>query len=231
MAGLNVGMSNMGSFRGMPETKIPKPTQPEQSQRMSRGNFRNNQERGRGKINSAPSMGGGINVGRTSNMGILPSAMDPYRTYGSVSGGRMTPPADPYGQNQPIRFTPGGEYGGGGPSSNFTPPPMMGPRDGNFGGMNTPLMPPGGGSGATTWQNPTNPYLERGGFTGGQMPQSGSAGISAPSTPIPEGQLPYTYGGPLPGIPNMPQGMNRPSGGFGAMYGGGGNRFRGGLFY
>jgi len=208
MAGLNVGMSNWGGFRGGQETAIPK--QPEQSQRMNQGNFRNFQGRGQGMDTGpskaqgfrGPAGGGGINTGRTSQMGITPSPMDPYRTYGSVMNGRMTAPSNPYGQNQPIDFTPGGTYGG---------PIQTGPSV---------------GGGAT--QNP-NPYLERGGFTGGQTPSpdvmSGSAGATG-------------YYNPPTQIPNMPSGMNRPNmGGLGAMYGGagpslGGSRFgRGGLFY
>lgn len=220
MAGLNVGTTNWGSFRGSPETAISNPNpqqvqQPEQSQRMNRGNFRNFQGRGnRGGVDTAPSkppmnMGGGINVGRTSNMGILPSPMDPFRTYGTISGGRMTPPQNPYGQNQPIRYTPGGEYGAGGPG-----PLNVGPTQ-----IPTPMTPP-------NMPSPQD-YMERGGFTGGGMPPgvgSDSAGMTG-------------YFNPQTAIPNMPQGMNRPGrGGMGSMYGGAGpslsgGRFRGGLFY
>lgn len=168
MAGLNVGTSNWGSFRGSPETEIPKP--PQQSQRRGRW-------RGRGEgVDTGPTklpppipMGGGMNVGRGSISNILPSPMDPFRTYGTVQGGRVTPPANPYGQNQPIRFTPGGEYGPG--------PIQTGPSQ--------------------------NPYLNRGGFTGMQMPPNVDQA----------------------NIPNMGQGGNMFGGGFG---GGLRNAYRGG---
>lgn len=233
-----------GGFRNAPSTTMPKRQQIESAPAPG--------------IDAGPStppkppppqnMGGGINVGRTSKMGILPSAQDPYRTYGTVSGGRMTPPQNPYGQNQPIRFTPGGEYGGNGPGPINTgptppspipppitpmpnipmgqPPPMTvppgaGPRDYNMGQPQIPLdtgpsVPP-----------PPNPYLERGGFTGGQMPPNIQSETSGAST---------GYYSPPPMIPNMPP-MDTPRGrgGLGQMYGGAGpslsGSFKRGLFY
>jgi hypothetical protein len=264
MAGLNVG--GFGNYPGMPQNTrraIPQEAQPAPSQ----------------GIDASPStsptpkipkpdmnMGGGINVGRTSGMGILPSAQDPYRTYGTVSGGRMTPPQNPYGQNQPIRFTPGGEWGGGGPgpinsgpSPNMPPPntgggggyyqpgqmpipppSTPGPRDYNMG---KPLIPsdsylPGGvtgnipGPGNVPIQTgpsvpPPNPYMERGGFTGGGMPPDIGSETSGAST---------GYYQPPSMIPNMsPMDTPRGRGGLGQMYGGAGpslsGSFKRGLFY
>jgi len=148
LGGLNAGVSNWGSFRGAPETTITPPPQEQKHRRGHRGDGQNQKgiDSGPSKpMLPSPNSGGGINVGRTGNMGILPSPMDPYRTYGSVDGGAFTPPTNPYGQNQPIRFTPGGEYG----SSIYPPGPInTGPS-----------------------QMPSSPYMEGGGFTGNRMPQ------------------------------------------------------------
>lgn len=185
MAGMNVGTSNLGSFRGAPEISSPMP-KPAQSQRRGRhhGFDRRNESP---VIDSAPSkppprwskLGGML-----SNQDILPSTMDPYRKYGSVSGGRMTPPSNPYEQNQPIRFTPGGEYGGG-------QPPMSGDID----------------SGPSQ-----NPWLSRGGFTGGQMPPNmGGGGEGIGYFPPPPPGQPWIGGGPeymnpqQSNVPNMGQ--------------------------
>lgn len=233
MAGLGVG--GWGNFPGQPQnTVIPKPQQPEQSQRMSRGNFRNFQGRGRGEIDTAPKPqpfrgpagGGGINTGRNSLLGILPSVGDPFRTYGTVENGRVIPPSNPYGQNQPIRFTPGGEWGGGGPIN-------TGPTD-------IPWAPPPGGYGGY------DPTQGRGGFTnyGQNMPPgmgSDTGGATAPKPGVPptDRMTPYMPRiipggnpfGPIPGgggmpptrIPGNPQqspfGNRRMGGGgFGRMY-------------
>lgn len=231
MAGLNVGTSNWGAFRGSPETTIPK-LQPDQSQRMSRGNFRNFQGRGnQGGVNTAPSrppvpMGGGINVGRGSMQGILPSSApgDAFRQYASVQGGRITPPQNPYG-----------------PPSNIP----TGGGAGTWGPINTaPNMPPPG---------MPNPYLDRGGFTGGQMPpgmgnESTSfkdwLGNTGPYSPNTGGQTSIGnessgmtgYFNPQTRIPNMPMGNPMMNSGLRSAYGGspaqmGGGAFRKNLFY
>jgi hypothetical protein len=158
--------------------------------------------------------------GMMANQRILPQVGDPFRTYGNVSGGRMTPPSNPFAETPGIRYTPGGEWGGNGPGPINTgptqPPPMMGPRDGNFGGQG-PIPN-------------TNPYLERGGFTGGQMPpgmQSGTSGAMSQPSRIPgRGQYPPSTGfyRPPQGIPSpIPSNPNRGMGnrGFKGMYGGG----------
>ena len=225
MAGLNVG--GWGNFPGQPQnTRIANPAPaPVENSGVNTGPSKPQGFRG-------PAGGGGINIGRTSLMGALPSVGDPFRTYGTVEGGRVIPPSNPYGQNQPIRFTPGGEYGGGGPgpSPQFTPPSMPSPQD----------------------------YMNRGGFTGGQMPpdvQSGSAGASiGPSFPpgmrIPS-RNPNPPGGgrgqfpPMRGrytdpnnasIPDMQQGNPMANRGFRGAYGGAGASlpnvpFRNNLFY
>jgi hypothetical protein len=157
-------------------------------------------------------MGGGINVGRTSNMGILPSPMDPYRTHGTVAGGRVTPPSNPYGQNQPINFTPGGTWDGGGgqgQGGGFLPrPPQMPPPMG--GGIDVGPLPPGGYEGY-------DPTRGTGGFTGGQMPPMGGGGeIMNPDI----GNSGWGYQGP----PAQPP--QNPNGGMfgGGSFGGGGFR-------
>ena len=246
MAGLNVGAGNMGSFRGMPEMRFNRPKPQEQT----------NQQAGYdvGRWNSLPQSeqqkyqaGGGapgINAapsqppprwskfgGMLANQDILPSTMDPYRKYGTVSGGRMTPPTNQYAQNQPIRFTPGGEYGSPGPSANFTPPPIKGPGPGMPPGFDPSNMETPGGGG--------NPWLERGGFTGGQMPPgigSGTSGLirqmHGPMGPSPQ----FGYYNPQTTIPDMQQGNPMANRGFRGAYGGAGatlpNRpFRNNLFY
>lgn len=217
MAGLGVG--GWGNFPGQPQnTPIANPQQNIPSPGRSRGNFRNMQGRGqgqgRGGMDTGPSRpqpfrgpagGGGINTGRTSLMGALPSVGDPFRTYGSVENGRVIPPSNPYGQNQPIKFTPGGEWGGGGINTGPSRPPWM-------------ETPDGGG----------NPWLERGGFTGGQMPpdfnpftsldpgrsmlHSGSAGAQT-GYYKPQSQIPMNSGGGRFGGPQMGGGS-----GFRGMY-------------
>lgn len=206
MAGLNAGWGDYGGqFQRAPTTAINKPPQgvdtgpsappPTPQTPPSRPPMR---------------MGGGINVGRTSQMGILPSPMDPFRTYGNVEGGRMTPPANPYGQNQPIRFTPGGEWGGGGPGPINTGPsyaPGDSPQDwisrggftGQGGGNTLPNTPPMGGpiqsesSGASAMKpgvpprNPDVPYMPR------IIPGGGP-------------DFPTGYYNPQTRIPNMNQG-------------------------
>ncbi len=191
MAGLNVGA--WGNFPGQPQNKvIPKP-KPEPQQSMGRRRRHRNREEGidtgptKPPINPRGQMGG-LNVGLGSVSKILPSPMDPFRTYGTVEGGRVIPPANPYGQNQPIRFTPGGEYG---------PPP-------------SPMMPPGINTGPT--QMP--PWFEppTGGFTGGQMPPpigsetSGMMGGGMPPSRIPGRPQRSPFGG------------GRIGGGFSGMY-------------
>jgi hypothetical protein len=242
MAGLNVGMSNIGSFRGSPEMRFNKPKSPAAetpSASPSPG------------IDTAPSqppprwskLGGML-----ANSDALPSAMDPFRSYGTVSDGKVIPPSNPYGP-PPGFSTSGGagtwEGGGPGPSPNFTPP--------------SPAMTPPQGP---------NPWLERGGFTGGQLPpdvQSDSSGASTgfwnpqapkldPTTgqyqvPIPSNPgLEYEPGivGPTtpPGLriprrnpysPSMPQGNPMANRGFRGAYGAGApqpNRpFQNNLFY
>lgn len=157
--------------------------------------------------------------GMMGNQGILPQVGDPFRTYGTVSGGRMTPPANPFAQNQPIRYTPGGEYG------NM-------PGQINTGPSQTPPW----------FQPPT------GGFTGGRMPpdiQSQSAGASTmpqivPNRPFPNmsgvGRRQVGYNNPQTSIPNMQRGnpMSRP--GLRGAYGGSSETlpntpFRNNLFY
>jgi hypothetical protein len=125
-------------------------------------------------------------------LGILPSAQDPFRTYGSVENGRMTPPQNPYGQNQPINFTPGGEWGGGGI---------------NTGPSRPPWQETSGGGG--------NPWLERGGFTGGNLP-------GMPQNSMGDGGGGTGYFNPSPQLMNSggsQMGGRRMHGGFGSMYG------------
>ena len=171
MAGLNVG--GWGKFPGQPQnTMIPK-TQPAPES---------------GGINTAPSQPpsmpttppisrmGGINVGKGSQMHTLPSTLpgDAFRTYASVNGGQITPPQDMYAP--PSNLPTGGGAGTWGPI-NTSPSPSS---------SMTRTAPPGMGNPFTMPipdQQPmnSNPWLERGGFTGGQMPsdvQSGSAGAT-----------------------------------------------------
>ena len=254
MAGLNVG--SFGNFPGQPQnTGISNPQQAVDTNRSPQWGRRRQgmdtgpsmpQQRWQGRGGEKPtkpaqSMGGGINVGRTSNMGILPSAQDPYRTYGSVNGGRMTPPSNPYGQNQPINFTPGGTYGN--PGSMMNPSGGMDPRGGQFGGggpiQTGPSYWPGGVTG--NMGGGGNPYLERGGFTGGGMPPgigSDTSGGIAYHPPTPPGQSPWAqetpsstgYYNPQTRIPNMNQGGGMfGSGGFGGRPMGGGNMGMGGF--
>jgi hypothetical protein len=214
---MNVGASNWGNFRGMPEVSRPIPQPPQNQPGIDTGPSQQPWKPPPPPI----AMGGGMNVGRGTNMGILPSPMDPFRTYGSVNNGVMTPPQNPFGQNQPIRFTPGGEYGQG-PSPG---PINVGPSP------NIPSPHPPGPTGPS-------PYMSGGGFTGGQMPQdiqSGSSGASAPKptgiwNPPPNLQLGYQAPNNEPSpFPNMPQGMRNIGGSLRNTYGGGGGRNR--LFY
>lgn len=178
MAGLNVGTSNWGKFRGSPETVIPKPQPAPET----------------GGINTAPSqpppmsmppprppmsMGGGINVGRGSQMGILPSSMpgDAFRQYATVNGGQITPPANPYGP--PSNLPTGGGAGTWGPVNTGPSNPLQYMQGGGFTGGR---MPPPVAPGFNPFTAPTPDQQTMG---------SGSSAAMA------------GYGGPPPQIPNM----------------------------
>ena len=179
MAGLNVGTSNWGNFRGLPETKIanPKP-QGVQGGRQRQGmDVGPSMSQGRNKPTPAPNprgQMGGLNAGMGSQMHILPSSApgDAFRQYGTVQGGRVIPPANPYA-----------------PPSNLP----TGQGAGTWGPINTgPSMMP-------------SPYMTGGGFTGGGMPPMGGGGMGgdiAYHPPTPPGQSPWAYQEPTP--PSMP---------------------------
>lgn len=167
MAGLGGGFGRYGIGGDYGFTKINKPQQ--QIPNQGQDNPRNNEG-----VDTAPSKPpgrgqvGGLNVGLGSLQKILPTAQDPFRTYGTVEGGRMIPPANPYGTTQNIRYTPGGEWGGGGPI-NTGPSPNL---------PNLPNIP---------WFEPPT-----GGFTGGQMPPGMSSETSGARTGYynPQTQIP-----------------------------------------
>lgn len=183
MAGLNVGTSSWGKFRGSPESSYtPPPTQGGRGNKTSGINTgptpKPSQFNPRGQM-------GGLNAGKGSQMHILPSGgpNDSFRQYGTVQGGRVIPPANPYAP--PSNLPTGQGAGTWGPGPINAGPSIMPPQP-------LPIAGP---------IPNTNPWLDRGGFTGGQMPTS-----------------PYSDPGRA-NIPNMP-----PSGG---MFGRGGGGFRG----
>jgi len=161
MPGMNVGTSNLGSFRGMPEQKFDIPKQEQRKRRHSyeRDNQTPGVDTGPSTTPTTPAPRWSKFGGMSANQDILPSTMDPYRTYGTVSGGTMTPPTNPYGQNQPIRFTPSGEYGPINTGPTQISPSIPSPQD----------------------------YMNRGGFTGGgpnytdpnqaNIPNTGQSGM------------------------------------------------------
>ena len=180
MGGMNVGTSNWGSARGLPETKIsnPKP-QGVQGGKRRQGvdvgpSMSQNRNRPAPNLNPMGQMGG-LNAGRGSQMHILPSGgpNDSFRQYGTVQGGRVIPPANPYA-----------------PPSNLP----TGQGAGTWGPVNTgPSMSP-------------SPYMAGGGFTGGGMPPNvggdgmmGGGGMGFHNPPMPpDGQSPWGYQEPTP---------------------------------
>lgn len=110
-------------------------------------------------INAGPSMGfrmPSFGIGQQTmqpfqNQNTLPTAQNPFLTYGTVQGGRVVPPTNP--NAQPSNFpAAGGSWGN-------TPTPQPTPQPPNPTPQPTPQTP--------TPQPTAQDYMSRGGFTGG----------------------------------------------------------------